>query len=54
MEGRIRLSNAELWLCRLVCQGRQGQKIYLAWTEAYRESSDEVGNARVPRKASKR
>jgi hypothetical protein len=30
MQGRIRLTIAELRLCRLVIQGRKGQKIYLA------------------------
>ncbi len=29
MEGRIRLIKAELWLCPLVTQGCEGQKIYL-------------------------
>ncbi len=31
MKGRIRLIHAELRLCRLVNQGRRGQKIYPAY-----------------------
>ena len=56
MQGRIRLTIAELRLCRLVHQSRKGQKIYLAHgiDVSGAPFRGEDGEVTVPRKAAKR